>query len=274
VLSSADLHDAVFPYLLHLTFATSHTPLIFTITLLSTLFAIPLLSLIPLRPLFLVGGLAPFALSHPLTQHTLTQLLPTLPLSRWRARLTRVIDDDKLKDRHWQSELREVELFENERWLPGEGAEWGRANLKAGERVAWTRGRDGWSNVKADGSGDVRWVVAFSPWVRSAHTVTAAISHSHSSLDGHLSRRKTGGPTLRPNGAQLVRMIVSVFPVVHTAVSLMFSVSPPVGWVYTNDAWLEPHASPLGEWKAQGAMTRRRRWVRRIYLSPVVPAMS
>jgi hypothetical protein len=74
----------------------------------------------------------------------------------------------------------------------------------------------------------VRWVVAFSPWVRSAHTVTAAISHSHSSLDGHLSRRKTGGPTLRPNGAKLVQMIVSVFPfpVVHTAVSLMFSVTP------------------------------------------------
>lgn len=162
MLSSADLHDAVFPYLLHLTFATSYTPLIFTITLLSTLLVIPFLSLIPLRPLFLVGGLAPFALSHPLTRRTLTQLLPTLPLSRWRARLTRVIDDDKLKDRHWQSELREVELFENERWLPGEGAGWGKASLKTGERVAWTRGRDGWSDVTADGSGDVRSVVAFS----------------------------------------------------------------------------------------------------------------
>lgn len=209
MLSSADVHDAVLPYLLHLTFATSYTPLIFTMTLLSTLLAIPFLSLIPLRPLFLVGGLAPFALSHPLTQRTLTQLLPTLPLSRWRARLTRVIDDDKLKDRHWQSELREVELFENERWLPGEGAGWGKASLKTGERVAWTRGRDGWSDVAADGSGDVRSVVAFSR-ARFAHTVTAAISHSHSSLDGHLLRQKIGGPTLRPSGAKLVQMIVSV----------------------------------------------------------------
>lgn len=162
MLSSADLHDAMFPYLLHLTFATSYTPLIFTITLLGTLVAMPFLSLIPLRPLFLVGGLAPFAFSHPLIQRTLTQLLPTLPLSRWRARLTRVIDDDKLKDRHWQSELREVELFENERWSPGEGAGWGKASLKTGERVAWTRGRDGWSDVTADGSGDVRSVVALS----------------------------------------------------------------------------------------------------------------
>jgi len=160
-LSSADVHDAVLPYLLHLTFATSHTPLIFTITLLSTLLAIPFLSLIPLRPLFLIVGIAPFALSHPLTQHTITKLLPTLPLRCWRARLTRLIDDDKLKDRHWQSELREVELFENERWLPGEGVGWGKASLKTGERVAWTRGRDGWSSVTEDGSGDVRSVVAF-----------------------------------------------------------------------------------------------------------------
>ena len=63
-------------------------------------------------------------------------------------------------------------------------------------------------------------------------------------------------------------------PVVHTAVSLILSVTSPAGWVYTNDAWLEPHALPLGEWKAHGAMTQRRRWVRRIYLNPVVPAMS
>jgi hypothetical protein len=117
--------------------------------------------LIPLRPLFLVGGLAPFALSHPLIQRTLTQLLPTLPLRHWRARLTRLVDDDRLKDRHWQSELREVELFENERWLPGEGIGWSKASLKTGERVAWTRGRDGCSAVTPDGSGDVRSVVAF-----------------------------------------------------------------------------------------------------------------
>lgn len=174
--SSADAHDAVFPYVLHLTFATPYTPHIFTITLLNTLLLLPFLSLIPLRPLFLVGGLAPFVLSHPLIQRALTQLLPTLPLRRWRARLTRLVDDDRLKDRHWQSELREVELFENERWVPGEGNGWSKTSLKTGERVAWTRGRDGWSAVTADGSGDVRSVVvAFSLWIRSAHIVTAVI---------------------------------------------------------------------------------------------------
>jgi len=157
--SRADVHDAVFPYVHHFTFATPYTPLIFTATLLSTLLALPFLSLIPLRPLFLVCGLAPFALSHPLTQRTLAQVFSTLPLPCWRARLTRLIDDDRLKDRHWQSELREVELFENERWAPGDGNGWNKANLKTGERVAWTRGRDGWSGITADGSGDVRSVV-------------------------------------------------------------------------------------------------------------------
>ncbi len=159
MLSRADIHDVVFPYIHHLTFATPYTPFIFTATLLSTLIALPLLPLVPLRPLFLVGGLAPFALSHPLVQHTSARLLSSLPLSRWRARLTRLVDDDRLKDRHWQSELRKVELFENERLAPGEGIGWNKANLKSGERVAWTRGRDGWSGVTADGSGDVRSVV-------------------------------------------------------------------------------------------------------------------
>jgi hypothetical protein len=73
----------------------------------------------------------------------------------------RLIDDDKLKDRHWQSELREVELFENERWFPGdESTGWSKANLKSSERVAWTRGRDGWTGLALDGIGDIRSVVA------------------------------------------------------------------------------------------------------------------
>jgi hypothetical protein len=36
------------------------------------------------------------------------------------------------------------------------------------------------------------------------------------------------------------------------------------GWVYTNDAWLNPRPAPNAEWQKSG-MTRRRRWVRRIY---------
>lgn len=93
------------------------------------------------------------------------------------------MDDDRLEDKHWRSELREVELFENERWAPGStapvgigatavgedgtitsfaeptvalGGTWAKGNLRPGERLAWTRGRDGWSGVPEEGGGPVR----------------------------------------------------------------------------------------------------------------------
>ena len=89
---------------------------------------------------------------------------------RGKALLTRFIDDDRLEDKHWQSEMREVELWENERWSPetstGEDgypvkAGWSKAHLKAGERRSWTRARDGVSAIAEDGSGDVRLVLFF-----------------------------------------------------------------------------------------------------------------
>ncbi|KAI0304289.1 integral peroxisomal membrane peroxin-domain-containing protein [Multifurca ochricompacta] len=232
----ADAHDATFPYVLHLTFATPYTPHIFTVTLLSTLFALPFLQLIPLRPLFLIGGLAPFALTHPFIRHTLLHLLSSLPLRHWCARLTRLVDNDRLKDRHWQSELREVELFENERWVPGEGTGWSKANLKAGERVAWTRGRDGWSGVTAHGSSDVSSNLTF---LLEPGWVFVETEDWRADIEAKWS--EAGADDL--------------------------------GWVYTNDAWLEPRALPMAEWKTQGAITRRRRWLRRIYFNRTASAV-
>ena len=82
-------------------------------------------------------------------------------------RLTRLIDNDQLEDKHWRSELKEVYLWENERWtgVPGvdesvlSESSWSKNNLRPGERKAWTRGRDGWSGVAEDGSGDVKSVL-------------------------------------------------------------------------------------------------------------------
>ena len=38
------------------------------------------------------------------------------------------------------------------------------------------------------------------------------------------------------------------------------------GWIYTNDARLDPRPLPLEDWKTPtGGMTRRRRWTHRIY---------
>ena len=165
---SSDVYDAVFPYILHLTYSTPYTPHILTITLLTVLFALPLLPLLPLRSLFLAAGLLPFLLTHPISQRTFPILVSNLPLQRVNASLVRAVDDDRLKDSHWRSPLRDVELFENERWVPsdvGTSGGWGKVHLKPGERVAWTRGRDGWSGISADGGGNVRSVITSSLYV-------------------------------------------------------------------------------------------------------------
>jgi hypothetical protein len=144
-------------------------------------------------------GLLPFFFTHPFTRASLLPAIgPTILSPFWKTCFSwfhRVLDDDKLEDKHWRAELRQVEVFENERWNPnsreasgsisspvsglsgsgftgsqppgahdtagvGDGkfyrTGWGKSNLKSGERKAWTRGRDGWSGI-AEG-GDVRFV--------------------------------------------------------------------------------------------------------------------
>ncbi len=72
----------------------------------------------------------------------------------------RFVDDDRLEDKHWYSELSVVELWENERLGASGGVQgWSKANLRPDERKGWTRGRDGWSQVKEDGTEDVRCVL-------------------------------------------------------------------------------------------------------------------
>lgn len=183
---SSDFHDAVLPVVPHLTHGSPYTSIILTLMIVSFLAVLPMLPLLPLRPTFLFLGLFPLVITHPFTLHT---LLPALKsgaqpafksLCAWGVRY---VDDDRLDDRHWTAELREVELFENERWAaptgrtggvmsltspdPGDDAGalsdvgWAKANLRLGERKAWTRGRDGWSGVGEDGGGDVRSGVDF-----------------------------------------------------------------------------------------------------------------
>jgi hypothetical protein len=189
----ADTHDLLAPHT-HLLNPNSFPFLLLTLTLLPLLILISLPSF-PVRTTCLFLGLAPLAGTHPWVRrvspgvlHLLLEGLKTNPLmERIRLRLglghenddsglkhlrmllTRLMDDDRLSDVCWTAEMREVELFENERFAvgpaggrdtgevgSGEG-EWGKACLRIGERSAWTRGRDGWSGVGKDGG--VRSVV-------------------------------------------------------------------------------------------------------------------
>jgi hypothetical protein len=196
---SSDVDDAILPFLPHLTHQTPYTPLLLTTSIVTLLLSIPLVYFIPLRLTVLVLGLLPFLFTHPFTQSTLLPAVSAIVISPfWKTAFSwfyRVLDDDKLEDKHWRAELRQVEVFENERWNPhskepsgsttsavgglsGSGfiaspplgtydntgtgggkrgwSGWGKSNLKSGERKAWTRGRDGWSGV-AEGV-DVRSV--------------------------------------------------------------------------------------------------------------------
>ncbi|KAH9841736.1 integral peroxisomal membrane peroxin-domain-containing protein [Rhodofomes roseus] len=251
----SDFYDAVLPVVPHLTHASPYTPIILTLVLVSLLAILPLLLLLPPRPTFLFLGLFPLLCTHPFTLHTIPNILsgaqPTF--NALRTRLARLIDDDRLEDRHWRATLRDVELFENERWAAPTGragsvmsrsvsdvgedavkagltsdAGWAKTNLKPGERKAWTRGRDGWSGVGEDGSADV------------SSNLTFALEPGWVFVETEDWRPDLQGSWVTPG------------------------VADKNGWVYTNDAWLDPHSIPLEEWRTTG-MTRRRRWTRRIY---------
>ncbi|KAI0647835.1 integral peroxisomal membrane peroxin-domain-containing protein [Trametes meyenii] len=243
--SVSDAHDFAVKFVPYLTYSSPYTGTILSLVLATFLLMVPLVHMLPMRTTCLVGGLLPFFLTHPFMQYS---LLPTLQsaarpaLNALRSRALRLVDDDNLADTHWRTELREVELWENERWVPGtaggaseeaphaEGS-WGKANLKPGERRAWTRGRDGWSGVSDDGSGEVS-------------NLTFSLGTGWVFVESEDWRPDLEGTWVGPSSAD------------------------EDGWVYTNDAWLDPHPYPLEDWMTAGGMTRRRRWTRRIYYDP------
>ncbi|KAF5389201.1 hypothetical protein D9757_003387 [Collybiopsis confluens] len=229
----------------------------------------------------------------------------TILRKRLKMKLQRSIDDNNLADEVWNSEMREVELWENERLNPSatvlpsskgisssptslkialppvsakdEGTSpgekkvnqsparppplpqqhqrsrstffgtasftnngWSKMNLKADERAPWTRGRDGWSGVAGSGNdsdGTVSSNLTFSlgpNWefvpteVWRADLVGAWVKESEDEDDDAQVRSVLGADEN--------------------------------GWVYTNDIWLVP-----ADHVYSGAVTRRRRWVRRIW---------
>ncbi|KAG8936400.1 hypothetical protein FRC02_002624 [Tulasnella sp. 418] len=222
----ADLYDFVVPHLSHLTWTTPMTSPIFFFTLFSLFALIPIIGMIPLRPVFLVLGLTPFVLTHPYVLPTLPALIkPFLP--KLRTGLRRVVDDDQLLEKHWAAPMKEVAVWENERWNPSTG--WTSTNLRVGERKPWTRGQDGWSGT-----------VEGTPF------------------DGHVSSNLSFA---LPPGWKFVETEDWNVDLVGNWHKVPVDEE---GWIYTDDSWLDPRTTPLSSWTNKG-MTRRRRWTRRIY---------
>lgn len=293
----SDGYDLLSPLTPHLIHRSTHTSLVLTLTLLSFLFLLPVLPLIPLRMLFFVLGVSPFIWTHPVTQ---ARILPPLKAAinggivkggnasatllgvtsfkytAMKIKLRRWIDDDRLDDKHWGAEMREVELWENERWTPGpsssssfvtqddfnavgsgfdvgDGSEsallgagagtWSKTNLRPADRAPWTRARDGWSGVGGE--------------VSSNLTFSLAPGWAFVETEGW-----------RPDVFGSWVSAASVSSSVSGSGDTVFGADDN-GWVYTNDVWADPRRIPLDAWKALG-MTRRRRWVRRVYFDPTL----
>ncbi|KAI0087896.1 integral peroxisomal membrane peroxin-domain-containing protein [Irpex rosettiformis] len=241
----SDAYDLVYPTIPHLNYQSPFTPLVLTVVAILSIILVPLVQLVPLRVTFLFLGIFPFLLTHPFTRFTLLPFAMQLAQPYFkvaRARLTRLVDNDHLEDKHWRSELKEVYLWENERWAGISGvdenvlseASWSKNNLRLGERKAWTRGRDGWSGVAEDGSGDV------------SSNLTFSLSSGWLFVETEDWRPDLEGAWIAPTEADEILD----------------------GWVYTNDSWMDPRPTPLEEWKLANGLTRRRRWMRRIYYDP------
>ena len=240
-----------------------------------------------MRTTFLIVGLAPFLVTHPFTLHTILPLLleaTAKRLVRLRVMLMRLVDNDRLEDKHWCSELKVVELWENERWVTPSGSEdnnsihagWSKSNLRPGERKPWTRGRDGWSGVSDDGSGDVRSVRFRVCYAAAAHqhvgpsplafssNLTFSLSPGWLFVETEEWRPDLEGSWIGQEYADERECLVRL-AAVHTQLTIIHWTD---GWVYTDDVWMHPGPAPLEAWKASNGMTRRRRWVRRIYYDP------
>ncbi|CAK5267429.1 unnamed protein product [Mycena citricolor] len=264
----ADAEVFVQRYLPYITNRSPQTPHVLTVLVFSLFPALALVSLpsFPVRTVALLAGILPFAFTHPLVQthlpaiiafmHTHADASPVLSRLRqwawrahsggsalprsWSALAVRVLDDANLTDQCWVADMREVELWENERYgtASGDGVhpEWSKANLRDSERAAWTRGRDGWSGLGGQGG------------VNSNLTFT--LDHGWSFVLTEDWRPDLEASWVRTSHASDGDL----------------ELGDEDGWVYSNDSWSSPRPANSVDSPSTGGITRRRRWVRRIWL--------
>ncbi|KAF7308952.1 hypothetical protein MKEN_01095800 [Mycena kentingensis (nom. inval.)] len=255
----ADADAMLQPYIPYLTHRSPYSPHILTTLSLSLLPALILVSLpqFPVRTVALIAGIAPFVCTHPWVSAHLPAFLAMAQVSleqsafikklrtrtdikggsgSLRAVAVRVMDDANLTDECWVAELREVELFENERFRNASGdaahQDWHKTNLREGERSGWTRGRDGWSGVGGQGSVSSNLTFSLDPgW---AFVTT---EDWRADIEARWARVGDEQETIADED----------------------------GWVYTNDAWTEIRPPSPSYAPSAGGVTRRRRWTRRIW---------
>ncbi|KAJ3926058.1 MAG: integral peroxisomal membrane peroxin-domain-containing protein [Lentinula lateritia] len=250
----ADIHTAITPYLSHLSLSPNDPQISkpkspYTLPILTVLIlTFPILvflvtsTIFPARLVCFVCGVGPVLFLNPQLRRWTSDTINLLTYLQSSLPDTRILDDNNLSDDVWISEMREVELWENERLDPGitaipatffgtappSNGGWSKIHLKSNDRAPWTRGRDGWSGVPGSG-GDSDGTVS--------SNLTFSLAPNWEFVPTEDWRADLVGDWIREGW-----------------------VNDEGGWVYTNDVWLVP-----ADHAYSGAVTRRKRWVRRIW---------
>ncbi|KAF9255769.1 hypothetical protein L218DRAFT_991728 [Marasmius fiardii PR-910] len=259
----------------------------------------------PIRLMAFIAGAGPIILNHPyvynlittyvaqrkITTWVFTLYLPPalrrlLPLN-WRPKIPefiqlnqmtlrkkfrwtvqRLIDDNNLSDECWRSEIREVELWENERLDKIQAL----AKVRSSSNSSSVSGT---TTVVEDDEASVR--SGSPPTVRLSRILTNAgppvTGWNRNNLRpgerAPWTRGRDGWSGVGSDGFVSSNLTFSLDPGWNFVSTEDWRADLEAswagggdedGWVYTNDSWIEPQAFPY-----QGAVTRRRRWVRRIW---------
>ncbi|KAJ7656245.1 integral peroxisomal membrane peroxin-domain-containing protein [Mycena polygramma] len=265
----ADAETALQPYIPYITNRKPQTPHLLTLLVISLFPMMAMVSLpaFPVRTVCLFLGIAPLLLTHPIIRVLLPNVFAMVlahieasPLvtrlrakvfgsgsasspRSWKSLGVRLVDDANLTDECWVAEKREVELFENERFGGDDThKEWSKANLRDGERTGWTRGRDGWSGVGGQGGVSSNLTFSLDPgWAFVTTEDWRADLEAQWAREGRARTADDEG------------------------VAEAAEVADEDGWVYTNDAWTAHRPPSPSHSPSVGGVTRRRRWVRRIW---------
>ncbi|KAK0554004.1 putative ATP-dependent helicase IRC3 [Tilletia horrida] len=249
---------------------------------------------IPLQPILLIGGEALFILTHPYFHPAATALARKVGESeegklmarKNRAILSKVqelIDMDRLSDEVWERGWKQVEMFENQRWMPlssasqyrgsastdgqdgwtaasngTSGAGWSvdvsKVDMNPGEGWAWVDGDDwridwvgAWSDVGADEEG---FVYTDASWQRPSST---PYGHANAIHDPSLDDLEEH-TVMDDDGAS--EMTAAQTPQRFSKRKALYNALAGVGLVSTNGDEAPPSAGPVI------AETRRRRWSR------------
>ncbi|KAI6044749.1 hypothetical protein EDC04DRAFT_2865675 [Pisolithus marmoratus] len=225
----------------------SHPTLMLTLISFIILLPVVMADILPLRLLFFLLGAGSVCALHPNARNIPNHLpRPHLP---FRFPLRRFVDNDRLSDKVWPASMCTVELWENERWEPTSGAAASGAlssDSEAGDGEMESRGVKSksamgtWNKTHLRESERAPWTRGRDGWSGVGGEISSNLTFSLSSGWAFVETE-----SWRADLEGTWRVCADED-----------------GWVYTTDTWSKPRPNPC---PAEGWVTRRRRWIRRVY---------